>query len=155
LWDGDEGCCGMGNSDTIATSVVLLIVVTTYGGRTMTGRSRVIAWPVLSLLATVARRQPGRRALKWGAWRTAERAWPAVGVALLLLLVGGPVSVRGQQGLVLQEYPVAAGSHPHDAVADRLGRAWYSAQGDGTIGRLDPATGEYVVVRPGPGSAPH
>jgi virginiamycin B lyase len=121
----------------------------------MTGRSRIIARPVLSLLATVARRKPGGETPWRGAWRTGALALPAVCLALLLLLVGGPLSVRGEQGLVLQEYSVAAGSHPHDAVPDRLGRAWYAAQGDGTIGRLDPATGDYVVVRPGPGSAPH
>ena len=120
----------------------------------MTGRSRFIAGQALSLLATVARRKPGGEAPCGGAWRIGAVALPAVCLALLLLLVGGPGSVRGQQGLVLQEYPVAAGSHPHDAVPDRLGRAWYSAQGDGTIGRLDPATG-VRRAGPGPGSAPH
>ena len=89
-------------------------------------------------------------------WRTR-----ALGVALnCLVLVGGGVSaVNSQQlgapGLTVQEYRVTAGSHPHDAVPDGQGRVWYAAQGDGTVGRLDPTTGDFSVVRPGPGSAPH
>ena len=77
--------------------------------------------------------------------------------ALVLLAVGGPQpALSNQQALLFQEYPVTQGSHPHDAVPSRDGTVvWYAAQGDGTIGRLDPATGEYAVVRPGDGSAPH
>jgi len=91
-----------------------------------------------------------------GRWRLL--AWPVLylGAALLALLsVSGLVSAQANDGLVLQEYRVAAGSRPHDAVPDRFGHAWYVGQGDGTVGRLDPATGESVVVRLGPGSAPH
>jgi len=40
-------------------------------------------------------------------------------------------------------------------VPDRFGFAWYAGQGDGTIGRLDPTTGEIVVVPIAPRSAPH
>jgi virginiamycin B lyase len=77
----------------------------------------------------------------------------------LLALVGGSAAVHGQglgaPGLVVQEYPVAPSSHPHDAVPDRAGGVWYTGQGDGTVGRLDPATGDFTVVDLGPGSAPH
>jgi virginiamycin B lyase len=82
-----------------------------------------------------------------------------VTLACALLIGGGASAVQGQglgaPGLTVQEYPVTAGSRPHDAVPDRFGRVWYAAQGDGTVGRLDPATGDFTVVRPGPGSAPH
>jgi streptogramin lyase len=40
----------------------------------------------------------------------------------------------------LQEYPVLSGSHPHDVAPAPDGTAWYTGQGSGTVGRLDPAT---------------
>jgi len=100
-----------------------------------------------------------RRQLWWRGGRGAglpsgSRGWLPVCLALLALF-GGPLPARADQGLVVQEYPVADGSRPHDAVPDRAGRVWYAGQGDGTVGRLDPATGETVVVSIGPDSAPH
>src|SRR5215212_6467837 len=56
---------------------------------------------------------------------------------------------------VVQEYPVPAGSRPHDAVPDGLGGVWYAGQGNGTVGRLDPGTGQVQEVALGSGSAPH
>src|SRR5687767_14174787 len=42
----------------------------------------------------------------------------------------------------IQEYPVPAGTHPHDvAPAPDGGTVWYTAQHVGSLGRLDPATG--------------
>ena len=84
--------------------------------------------------------------------------WRIVGLALLLpLLSWGTASAqtRAEPRLVVEEYPTAPGSRPHDVVPDRLGHAWFAAQGDGTVGRLDPATGEIAVVRLGAESAPH
>lgn len=48
-----------------------------------------------------------------------------------------------------------AGSHPHDVATAPDGSIWYTGQGNGTAGRLDPATGEVTEVALGPGSAPH
>src|SRR5262245_1615733 len=87
--------------------------------------------------------------------RIAWRAWSLAACLALALLLRVPAAAAVAQELVVQEYPVAAGSRPHDAVPDRSGFVWYAAQGDGTVGRLDPRTGDFVVVRPGPGSAPH
>ena len=56
---------------------------------------------------------------------------------------------------VLQEYPVPAGSHPHDVAPAPDGGVWYTAQGSGELGRLDPATGETRHIELGAGSAPH
>jgi virginiamycin B lyase len=55
----------------------------------------------------------------------------------------------------LQEYDVPAGSHPHDVAAADDGTVWYTAQGSGELGRLDPATGEVTEIPLGPGSRPH
>ena len=60
-----------------------------------------------------------------------------------------PVRVR------LQEYPVPAGSRPHDVAPAPDGAVWYTAQGSGALGRLDPATGSTTHVPLGTGSAPH
>ena len=66
------------------------------------------------------------------------------------------LSVTSQQpSFALQEYGTPARSAPHDAVPDRSGWVWYTGQGDGTLGRLDPASGEVMVVPIAPGSAPH
>lgn len=55
----------------------------------------------------------------------------------------------------LQEYPVPRGSRPHDVAPAPDGTVWYTAQGSGELGRLDPATGATRHVALGAGSAPH
>lgn len=54
-----------------------------------------------------------------------------------------------------EEFPVPAGSRPHDAAPAPDGSVWYVAQGAGELGRLDPATGDVETVGLGQGSAPH
>ena len=55
----------------------------------------------------------------------------------------------------LVEYPVTAGSHPHDVAPAADGGVWYTGQRNGTLGHLDPATGEVREIDLGAGSAPH
>jgi virginiamycin B lyase len=59
----------------------------------------------------------------------------------------GTVSIR--------EFPVPAGSHPHDVAPAPDGTVWYTAQAAGKLGRLDPSTGNVREVSLGTGSAPH
>ena len=56
---------------------------------------------------------------------------------------------------VLESYPVAAGSRPHDVAPAADGGVWYTGQGNGTLGWLDPESGEVREIALGPGSAPH
>lgn len=56
---------------------------------------------------------------------------------------------------VIVEYPVPPGSRPHDVAPAPDGTVWYTAQGSGELGRLDPQTGETRHIPLGPGSAPH
>src|ERR671919_371805 len=56
---------------------------------------------------------------------------------------------------VLQEYPVPTGSRPHDVAPAVDGGVWYTAQGSGELGWLDPVTGETRHIALGPASAPH
>ena len=55
----------------------------------------------------------------------------------------------------VQTYPVPAGSHPHDVAPAADGGVWYTAQGSGELGWLDPEGGNVREVGLGAGSAPH
>jgi len=57
--------------------------------------------------------------------------------------------------LAIREFAVPAGSRPHDVAPAVDGGVWYSGQGNGTLGHLDPATGTVREIRLGNGSAPH
>lgn len=63
-----------------------------------------------------------------------------------------PTSAASTQ---IQEYPVPAGTHPHDVAPAPDGSVWYTAQISGALGRLDPATGETRHIPLGSGSSPH
>ncbi len=52
-------------------------------------------------------------------------------------------------------YQLPAGARPHDAAPAPDGKIWYTAQRQGALGILDPATGAYRQVPLGKGSAPH
>ncbi len=69
---------------------------------------------------------------------------------------GGTVGTgSARAGVRLQEYPVPSGSRPHDVAPAADGTVWYTAQGSGELGLLDPATGRTTHVPVGTGSAPH
>jgi virginiamycin B lyase len=56
---------------------------------------------------------------------------------------------------VLQEFSIPTGSRPHDVAPAPDGTIWYTSQGSGELGILDPATGETHHISLGQGSAPH
>lgn len=71
------------------------------------------------------------------------------------------VHATGQEPTIL-EFPIPAGSRPHDVApvpnASTNGEAapvWYTAQGSGELGKLDPSTGRTHHITLGQGSAPH
>jgi virginiamycin B lyase len=64
---------------------------------------------------------------------------------------GGDASGR----LIVREFTVPAGSHPHDVSPAADGGVWYTGQQNGTLGHLDPRTGAVREIRLGSGSAPH
>jgi virginiamycin B lyase len=73
------------------------------------------------------------------------------GLAVLLVSVA-PVAADGPS---VQEYPVPAGSHPHDVAPAPDGGVWFTAQAAGYLGWLNPTTGEVRQISLGSGSAPH
>jgi virginiamycin B lyase len=77
-------------------------------------------------------------------------------VVLLSLVLAVHIAAGQDTELpTIQEYPVPAGSHPHDVAPAPDGTVWYTAQHTGELGRLDPETGETHHIPLGQGSAPH
>lgn len=61
----------------------------------------------------------------------------------------------GPVALVVREFDVTPGSHPHDVAPAPDGGVWYTGQQNGTLGHLDPSTGAVREIALGAGSAPH
>ena len=57
--------------------------------------------------------------------------------------------------VTLKEFPVPAGSSPHDVAPAADGGMWFTAQRSGQLGWLDPKTGQTKMIPLGAGSAPH
>ncbi|MBP2291099.1 Vgb family protein [Azospirillum rugosum] len=76
---------------------------------------------------------------------------PALAAFLLILGIAGGASAAPET----QTFEVPRGARPHDVAPAPDGKVWYTAQGQGALGILDPATGTVRQVPLGKGSAPH
>ena len=89
------------------------------------------------------------------------RGWTTISLSLALVAAiagaagGATRAPSAAPGLSVREYPVPAGSRPHDVAPARDGGVWYTAQGSGELGWLDPKTGRTRHVALGGSSAPH
>jgi len=72
-----------------------------------------------------------------------------------LTSAASPPSTGAAGALRLETFPVPAGGRPHDVAPAADGGVWFTAQGAGYLGHLDPATGRVSQVPLGSGSAPH
>src|SRR6185295_12343602 len=61
----------------------------------------------------------------------------------------------GELTFSVQTYPVTPRSHPHDVAVASDGGIWYTGQRNGTLGWLDPDTGEIREAKLPNGAAPH
>src|ERR1044072_2194937 len=52
-------------------------------------------------------------------------------------------------------YDVPKGAQPHDVAPAPDGKVWYTAQGQGALGLLDPSSGKTIQIALGANSAPH
>jgi virginiamycin B lyase len=52
-------------------------------------------------------------------------------------------------------FAVPSGARPHDVAPGPDGVVWYTAQGQGALGRIDPKTGKIEQIKLGGDSAPH
>ena len=82
-------------------------------------------------------------------WRQRTFSVVLVGWLELVLVPCGVAQVT------LEEFPVPAGSRPHDVAPAVDGGVWYTAQNRGSLGWLNPDTGETRHIRLGAGSRPH
>ncbi|HEV2056714.1 MAG TPA: lyase [Methylomirabilota bacterium] len=74
--------------------------------------------------------------------------------AFLVVLACAPAHARAQ--VAVQTYALPSGGGvPHDVAVGSDGIVWYTAQRDGKLGRLDPATGKVELISLGAGAAPH
>ncbi len=73
----------------------------------------------------------------------------------LSLILPGLAHAQSPGKAATQVYPVTPGSGPHDVAPAPDGKVWYTAQRQGALGILDPATGAVRQVPLGPDSAPH
>jgi len=79
-------------------------------------------------------------------------------------IIQGSTGVKANQSMVralqssdplLQEFSVPSGSRPHDVAPASDGTVWYTAQGSGGVGWLDPSANQTHHIALGQGSAPH
>lgn len=75
------------------------------------------------------------------------------GLAALLGCLG--IATFPAKAETVQYFPVPEGDGPHDVAPAPDGTVWYTAQGGGALGRLDPATGKVERVPLGDSSSPH
>src|SRR2546426_7435289 len=77
------------------------------------------------------------------------------GLAALAVTITCPLSAAQEKVARITEYPVPAGSHPHDVAPAPDGGVWYTAQRIGELGRLDPVTGQIKRIKLGDKSRAH
>src|SRR6185437_13843922 len=75
----------------------------------------------------------------------------ALSLLAALLLFAGSLAAD------VRTFDVPKGARPHDVAPDPKpgGPVWYTAQGQGALGRLDVASGRVEQIALGAGSAPH
>lgn len=78
-----------------------------------------------------------------------ERCAGALALVVTLVAAGAAGDER------VSFFDVPAGARPHDVAPGPDGKVWYTAQRQGALGILDPATGTVEQVPLGEGSAPH
>jgi virginiamycin B lyase len=79
----------------------------------------------------------------------------SVALVALIAATAAGAATQVENQLAVREYPVPSGTHPHDVAPARDGGVWYTAQGSGELGWLNPKTGRSRLTPLGAGSAPH
>jgi virginiamycin B lyase len=83
------------------------------------------------------------------------RSFPLRCACAIALLMLATIAVAAE--VAIQRFDVPKGAHPHDVAPapEPGGPVWYTAQRQGALGKLDPATGKVEQIPLGEGSAPH
>lgn len=125
--------------------VVLLVVLSACTGSSDPATTD-ISQTTPTALANPATTQPAPTTTQ------APQATTSTGVPTTASTVARPIPASEMELVV---YPVPSGSRPHDVAPAKDGGVWYTAQGSGELGWLDPATGETRHIPLGAGSRPH
>jgi virginiamycin B lyase len=84
---------------------------------------------------------------------------PAVapdGSIYIAVMSGNKVARFDPKTQTFKEWDLPPGHHPHGLLVDRQGMVWTTGNGNGTIGRLDPASGRTTEFKtPSGGGGPH
>ncbi|MGH6946733.1 MAG: virginiamycin B lyase family protein, partial [Kiloniellales bacterium] len=75
--------------------------------------------------------------------------------SVTLALLGGLLVAVSAAAQEVRYYQLPEGAGPHDVAPAPDGSVWYTAQRQGALGKLDPATGLLEQIPLGPDSAPH
>jgi virginiamycin B lyase len=78
------------------------------------------------------------------------------GSIYIAVMQGNKIAQFDPRTHAFREWDLPAGARPHGLLVDRQGVVWYTGNGNGTIGRLDPATGKVTAYKTPSGSGgPH
>jgi virginiamycin B lyase len=77
--------------------------------------------------------------------------WARTGAGAVLASLGALTAAADE----VRYFDVAKGDRPHDVAPAPDGTVWYTGQGAGVLGRLDPKTGKVERIPLGQGSRPH
>ena len=78
------------------------------------------------------------------------------GSIYISVMSGNKVARFDPKSATFKEWDLPPGHRPHGVLVDRQGIAWTTGNGNGTIGRLDPATGRVTEYKtPSGGGGPH
>jgi len=78
------------------------------------------------------------------------------GSIYISVMMGDKVARFDPKTQAFKEWELPPGHHPHGLLVDRQGIVWTTGNGDGAIGRLDPATGKFTEFpTPSHGGGPH
>ncbi len=81
--------------------------------------------------------------------RSTVQSFLAVLVPALALT--GAAQAQATAQVTIESFALPSGARPHDVAPGPGGVVWYTAQGQGALGRLDPATGEVRQIPLGAG----
>jgi virginiamycin B lyase len=71
------------------------------------------------------------------------------------VMFGNRIARFDTKAQTFKEWTLPPGARPHGLLVDRTGTVWYTGNGNGTIGQLDPATGRITEHRAPSGGDPH
>lgn len=78
------------------------------------------------------------------------------GSIYIAVMHGNKIAHFDPKSRAFKEWDLPPGARPHGLLVDKQGIVWYTGNGNGTIGRLDPVTGKVTELKtPSGGGGPH